>query len=453
MSQTKKVPWKVHIETYGCQMNVYDTAAMYGLLSAADFQRTDTITDADVILLNTCSVREHAEHRVLSRVGELRRRLDSRPPSSVGRQTLVGICGCMAERLAEALVKNGSGVDLAVGVDQYQQLPVILNALLGDEVSAGPVATGHAPDTHYVAPPEAYPRNNSHLVTIHKGCDYRCTYCIVPDTRGPQREKSPEAILAEVTAVVAAGGAEVTLLGQNVTAYRWADSWNFARLLRYVARVPDLQRIRFLTGHPRDMTDEVLWAIAEESKVCPALHIPMQSGSDRILKRMKRLYKRADYLNMIRKALKWIPEVTFTSDFIVGFPGETDGDFRDTLEVLREVKYDQIFAFKYSARPGTPAARLPDDVPLAEKKRRLAVLLSAQSDVWQEVASAQVGEVWQGTLEAPARRPAGAWRMRTANNRKVLLKLPHARLGQRVTARIIGCEHTTFRGIPLAKSR
>jgi len=197
----------------------------------------------------------------------------------------------------------------------------------------------------------------------------------------------------------------------------------------------------------------VLLTIAEEPKVCPALHIPMQSGSDRILKRMKRLYSRADYLNMIQKARKWVPEVTFTSDFIVGFPGEAEVDFRDTLEVLREVKYDQVFAFKYSARPGTPAARLPDNVSLAEKRRRLAELLSVHNDVWQSVASAQVGKVWHGTIEAPARRPAGAWRMRTANNRKVILELPQARLGQRVKARIIGCEHTTFRGIPLTNSR
>ncbi len=448
MSAGIKTGYAVYIETYGCQMNVYDTSAMFGLLVSAGFRRAPTLEDADVVLLNTCSVREHAEHRVLSRVGELRHRLrgDSGRP-------ILGICGCMAERLRETLVAKGSGVDLACGVDQYDRLPDDLLSLLNDSNAPRVVATGHRDDVHYVAPPDAYPQNNSHLVTIHKGCDYRCTYCIVPDTRGPQREKSPDTILDEIRSVIAAGGVEVTLLGQNVTAYRWGDELNFATLLRRVAASVGLKRIRFLTGHPRDMTDELLHTIADEPKICPVLHLPLQSGSDRVLKRMKRLHKRDEYLAMIDKARAWIPEVTFSSDFIVGFPGETDRDFRDTLEVLREVQYDQVFSFKYSARPGTPAARLEDDVPPAEKKRRLAELMSVQGEVWCRVAAAQVGQIWHGTLESPARAPAKVWRMRTMNNRKVLLELPSATSGSQVTARITGYENTTFWGKPLRNAR
>jgi tRNA-2-methylthio-N6-dimethylallyladenosine synthase len=183
------------------------------------------------------------------------------------------------------------------------------------------------------------------------------------------------------------------------------------------------------------------------------LHIPLQSGSDRILRRMKRLHTRDEYLAMISKATARIPAVTFSSDFIVGFPGETEADFRDTLEVLREVKYDQVFSFKYSARPGTPASRLVDDVPLSVKKRRLAELMAVQDEIWQTCAAAQVGQVWQGVVEAPARRPTGAWRLRTANNRKVLVELPAATVGEEWEVRITGCEHTTFHGIPLKKSR
>ena len=453
MSPFSQAAPKVYIETYGCQMNAYDTAAMHGILAAAGFGRADRLEDADAVLLNTCSVREHAEHRVLSRVGELKRRLTERPGNGRGKRTVIGICGCMAERLGQEITQNGNGVDLVVGVDQYEQLPELLRTQLMALSAAPNVATGHRTDVHYVAPVAAYPQNNSHLVTIHKGCDYRCTYCVVPDTRGPQREKSPAAILQEIEAVVIAGGCEVTLLGQNVTAYRWQDEVDFAGLLRRVAKIDGLQRIRFLTGHPRDMTDAVIECIATEPRVCPSLHLPMQSGSDRVLRRMKRLYTRADYLDLITKVRACIQDVTFSSDFIVGFPGETEEDFRDTLEVLHEVKYDQIFSFKYSARPGTPASRLQDDIPLAVKKERLAKLQEAQATIWHALATDQIGQVWHGVIEAAARRPAGVWRLRTANNRKVLLEHSTAAVGEEWLVRITGFDHTTFRGVPLTKSR
>lgn len=441
--------WSVYIETYGCQMNVYDTAAIHGLLAGHGFARAEQPEEADVILLNTCSVREHAEHRVISRLGELRR---GRAPRRDG-PPLLGVCGCMAERLAERLVDGGHGVDLAVGVDQYDRLGEMLRALLAGEAPAARVATGHRDDAHWVAPPEAYPQNNSHLVTIHKGCDYRCTYCIVPVTRGPQREKSPEAILDEVAAIVAAGGREVTLLGQNVTAYSWEGWLDFAGLIERVAGVPGLRRIRFLTGHPRDLTDRLLRAMAALPAVCPWLHVPAQSGSDRVLRRMKRLYTRRGYLRMIERARQLLPEATFSSDFIVGFPGETEDDFRETLELVREVGYDQAFMFKYSARPGTPAARLADDVPEQVKRERLAILMAAQEAIWSGLAAAQVGQVWRIALEGPARRPAGFWKGRTANNRKVLAPLTAGRPGDELRVRVTGWEATTFRGEPLPETR
>jgi len=431
----------VYIETYGCQMNVYDSAAILGLLAARGWTKGDDPETADAVLLNTCSVREHAEHRVVSRLGELRRRR-----RLAGRDGVVGVCGCMAERLADRLVAGRRVADLAVGVDQYDRLADLLDALLGEGATAPRVAVGHRDDAHYVAPPAAYPENNSHLVTIHKGCDYRCTYCIVPDTRGPQREKSPEVIRDEVAAAVAAGGAEVTLLGQNVTAYRWGDVLDFAGLLELVAAVPGVRRVRFLTGHPRDMTDRLLRAIADLPAACPWLHVPAQSGSDRVLRRMKRLYTRAEYLRMVETARAWIPDVTFSSDFIVGFPGETADDFRDTLELVRAVGYDTAFTFKYSARPGTPAARLADDVPDAVKRERLAELMAVQAECWQRLAAAQVGRTVRAAVEGPARRPAGWWRLRTANNRKVVLRLPAGASGREVDVRITGFKDTTFRG-------
>ena len=434
--------FKVHVETYGCQMNTYDSNVITGLLDRAGYGTAAADDDADIILLNTCSVRDHAEHKVLSRVGEIRsgRRQRDLP------QPLIGICGCMAERLGEVLRRGTHPIDLVVGVDNYDTLPGLLDDLTGDREPRVRTVTGHRGDQQYVAPPELYPTNNSHLVTIHKGCDYKCTYCIVPATRGPQREKAPQVILAEIADIVAAGGREVTLLGQNVTAYHWRGGQDFAALLEQVAGIDGLERIRFLTGHPRDMHPRTMDTIGALDKVCPWLHIPLQSGSDPVLRRMKRLYTSDEYLAMIAYARRVIPGVTFSSDFIVGFPGETEADFQATLEVLRNVRYDQVFSFKYSERPGVPAAKLADDIPVAEKKRRLAALMAAQDEVWTDIAGSCTDEVWTGVVEAEARRPADAMRMRTANNRKVVLAGGTPEIGQFVTARITGHRNTTFLG-------
>ena len=441
----------VYLETYGCQMNVYDSQVILGLLADAGLARSEDPLTADVVLINTCSVREHAEHKVISRVGELRhaRAQAGRPPA------VLGICGCMAERLQAELTRQRHPVDLVVGVDRYQELPDLVTDQLsrradpGGPAPRGAVAVGHDPDVHYVAPPELYPTNNSHLVTIHKGCDYRCTYCIVPYTRGPQSEKDPGAIEAEIAGILARGGREVTLLGQNVTAYRWRDGLDFAGLLRRLAAIPGLDRIRFLTGHPRDMHPHLMETIGAEPTVCPWLHVPPQSGSDRILRRMKRRYTSAEYLDMVAHARRAIPDVTFSGDVIVGFPGETAADFQATLDLLRAVRFDTIFAFKYSERPGVPAARLADDVPLAEKKRRLADVLATQDDIWADIAAAQVGAVWEAVVEEPARRPAGHWRLRTPANRKVVAPLSAGAPGQVHRVRITGWRNTAFLGEPV----
>ena len=419
--------YSVYFETYGCQMNVYDTAAMDGILAGHGHHRAEAPECADVALLNTCSVREHAEHKVVSRLGELRKLR-----RECGRPRWIGVCGCMAERLAESLARGPNPADLVVGVDSYDRLPGMLDALGSAAGSAAFVATGHHDDVHYVAPPLERPTHNSHLVTIHKGCDYRCTYCIVPATRGPQREKPLAMILDEIRAVVAAGGREVTLLGQNVTAYAGPET-DFAGLLRRIADVPGLRRIRFLTGHPRDMREPLIRTIGELSGiVAPWLHVPAQSGSDRVLRRMKRLYSRADYLTMVEQARRHIPDVTFSGDFIVG------------LDLVRHVRYDQTFNFKYSARPDTPAARLEDDVPVDVKKERLAELMAEQEQSWRRTAAAQTGRRWRVLVEEAARRPEGAWIARSANNRKVLLRGTSTEPGAEIDVRITGCEGTTF---------
>jgi len=436
----------VHIETYGCQMNVYDTTAIFGILAEHGCRRCDDLHAADVVLLNTCSVRDHAEHRVISRIGELRKLRREN-----GMPRFIGVCGCMAERMGGKLLEGVNHADLVVGVDSYEKLPGIL-AGLHESRREDRVAAGHDRDVHYVAPPLAYPTNNSHLVTIHKGCDYRCTYCIVPETRGPQQEKPLAVIMAEIAGIVAGGGREVTLLGQNVTAYN-APEADFAALLRRVAGIDGLERIRFLTGHPHDMDENLIRTIGELDKVCPWLHVPAQSGSDRVLRRMKRLYTRADYLRLVEHARSHIRDVTFSGDFIVGFPGESDDDFRQTLELVREVGYDQTFNFKYSERPGTPASRLEDDVPDELKKDRLARLLAVQQESWLRLADEQVGGTLRVVVEGPARRPAGTWRARSANNRKVLIGDAPAELGDVIDVEITGYEATTFRGKPRSQAR
>jgi tRNA-2-methylthio-N6-dimethylallyladenosine synthase len=432
---------RVFIETYGCQMNAYDSQAIGGLLENDGFESAADMFDADVVLLNTCSVRELAEHKITSRVGEIRRqrRNADLPPVTIG------ICGCMAERLGNELHKGKNRVDLVVGVDNYDKLPGMLIELKSaqDAKHRKRTATGHRSDAHYVAPPSLYPVNNSHLVTIHKGCDYKCTYCIVPYTRGPQTEKSPVAIETEIRALVDSGASEVTLLGQNVTAYLWEKELDFAALLERVSTIDGLQRIRFLTGHPKDMHQHTMEAIGALDKVCPWLHLPIQSGSNAVLKRMKRLYKQEEYLEMVDYARRVIPNATFSTDIIVGFPGETEDDFQATLEVMRQVKYDQIFSFKYSERPGVPAAKLADDISDEEKKRRLALVIALQEEIWNVEATKQVGKTWTGIVETAARQK-GFWRVRTANNRKFLVADDHQKIGDEVSATITGYNNTTF---------
>lgn len=432
----------VYVETYGCQMNTYDSQFIVGQLTAAGYTAVDDHMKADVVLLNTCSVREHAEHKVISRVGELRRMREKAEVEPV----LLGICGCMAERLQDDLTRQKNRIDLVVGVDRYEELPALVDGLFDTVVAKPEVAVGHDGSVHYVAPPAAYPTNNSHLVTIHKGCDYRCTYCIVPHTRGPQREKAPDLIEAEIRKIVAAGGREVTLLGQNVTAYRWVDQLDFAGLLERVAGIDGLDRIRFLTSHPHDMHPHLMDVIGREEKVCSWLHVPPQSGSDRILRRMKRYYKRADFLEMVHYARQFIPDVTLSGDVIVGFPGETEDDFIQTLSLIEEVRFDTLFAFKYSERPGVPAAKMLDDVTTDEKKSRLARLLAVQETVWSGLADTVIGEVWTAIVEEPARRPEGSWRLRTANNRKIVVPLADGAPGQMRRIRINGWQNTSFHG-------
>jgi tRNA-2-methylthio-N6-dimethylallyladenosine synthase len=431
----------VYVETYGCQMNVYDSRAILDVLAANGYREAQGPETADLVLLNTCAVRDHAEQRVLSRLGELALQRQRRP------QLLLGIVGCMAQRLGKELLLRGQPVDLVVGTDNYRRIPELVEGVLQDGEPRFDVSADGT--TIYQASPERDPVHNTHFLSITQGCDYRCTFCVVPATRGVLRCKDPEAVVAEVRRVVESGGVEVTLLGQNVTAYRHPRA-GFADLLRRVATVDGLRRVRFLTSHPTDITEETLNAMAQEPAVCPWLHMPVQSGSDRILRRMKRGYRLADYLQVVERARALLPGVTFSTDVIVGFPGETEEDFQATLDVMSTVGYDSAFTFKYSPRPGTPAFKLQDDVPPGEKSRRLARLNAHQEELWERRSRALIGERWEIAVEGEDPKGRGRLVGRTANNRKVLLpRVPGCARGDELLARVAGVKGTTFHAEPI----
>ena len=335
----------VYVETYGCQMNVSDSELMLGNLAAHGYSPVDSPDGADVILVNTCAIRDHAEQRVIGRLGELRRNMK---PGAV-----VGVTGCMAQRLGPQLLTKAKHVSVVIGPDGYRALPALIEGARRGERT---IATTFDLDEHYE---DFQPRRFDKVkawIPVQRGCDYRCTYCIVPTTRGPERSRRLPEVVREVESVVAEGMTEVVLLGQTVNSYHDGE-FDFADLLRTVGRVKGVRRIRFTSPHPNDFSDRVIDAVAEVDAVCEHVHLPMQSGSTRVLKRMLRRYTRDQYLECVRKLRAAVPGLSLTTDVIVGFPGETDEDFEETLDVVRTVGFADAFTFKFSPRDGTPATR------------------------------------------------------------------------------------------------
>src|SRR5690606_8588157 len=362
---------KAYIETYGCQMNLSDTELMRGILAEHGYGEAESPDDADVILVNTCAVRDHAEQRVLGRVGQLQQYREGRPG------VLIGVTGCMAQRMGEDLLDKAGGVDLVMGPDSYRKLPETIERLRTRKaprslpvVSAplmGSASTGGGLTVLGFDPHENYegvaPRRVSAVsgwVTVQRGCNYRCTYCIVPHVRGDEKNRTPEAILGEVRDLVAAGTVEITLLGQTVNSYQSGD-WNFPRLLRAVARTPGVRRVRFTSPHPNDFTRELVSVMAEEPTICKQLHLPVQSGDNRTLRRMLRRYTVEAYLEKIDWVREAIPDIALSTDVIVAFPGESEEAYEATLALMRQVRFDDAYLYKYSPRDGTPATRLPAD--------------------------------------------------------------------------------------------
>ena len=411
---------RAYVETYGCQMNVSDGELMEGILVAGGYEIASSPEQADVVLVNTCAIREHAEQRVLGRVSQLSAIKRERP------DFVIGVTGCMAQRMGEDLLASAPYVDLVMGPDGYRALPEALARIGAAERPA--FAPAHAATAPWSQLPrkarvqlavvdfdreESYeglaPHRGSDVtawVTVQRGCDHRCTFCIVPYVRGPEKNRRPEEVLAEVTAVAARGITEVTLLGQTVNSYNH-PGWSFPRLLREVARVPGIRRVRFTSPHPNDVTPELVEVMAGEGTVCEQLHLPLQSGSDAVLKRMLRRYTVASYLEKVAMVRAAVPEIALSTDLIVAFPGETDADFEATLALVRTVRFDDAYTYRYSPREGTPATRLPPASFLPDEvaQARLERLIGVARDVQAEINRAEVGRVDEVLVERVGRTP------------------------------------------------
>jgi len=421
---------KYYIKTFGCQMNFNDSERLRGILKTMGYEPTEDWKEADLIVLNTCTIREKPDQKVLSHLGEYRKIKEKNP------EALIAVSGCLAQRMGWELVQKAPAVDIMFSSFNMHQLPELVNqAQAGYRAVAILEEPPEDEDRLWDFPTE---RDNPYCayVTVIKGCDKNCTYCVVPFTRGRERSRPLESILAEVKTLVEDGVREVHLLGQNVTA--WGKdlglSEGFALLLRKVAEIDGVERIRFTTGHPLDLSDEIIEAMAEIPQVCDALHLPFQSGSDRILEMMDRGYTKDFYIGRIEKLREKIDTIALSTDVIVGFPGETEEDFKETLDLIARVRFEQIFSFKFSPRPGTPASEMENQVPDDVKTRRMSQLLALQKSIMGEIAREYEGSVQEVLVEEG--RGDGTYIGRTTTNRWVSLQGNDKLLGRIVKVKV-----------------
>jgi tRNA-2-methylthio-N6-dimethylallyladenosine synthase len=423
----------LYIETYGCQMNVADTELMLGALAREGYVQTDSPEGADVMLINTCAVRDNAEQRVIGRLGELQQH---RRPGGV-----LGVVGCMAQRLGPRLLERVPKVNLVAGPDAYRNLAALVAQAQSGERG---IDTEFRSWEHYEDVPPARDMAATAFVTVQRGCDYKCTFCVVPYTRGPERSRRLDDIVREVRALADQGTSEVTLLGQTVNSYHDGDH-DFADLLAAVGAVSGIRRLRFTSPYPTDFTDRVIEAMATVDAVCEHVHLPAQSGSNAVLRRMLRRYSREDYLAVVQRLRDAIPAITFSTDLIVGFPGETEADFAETLSLVECAGFDDAYTFRYSVREGTPAVRLRDHVAEEEAGERLERLIAAVRRQARQRNAARVGQRVEVLVERPARR-GGLLLGRTRANLLVLVDLPPSALGEYHEVLLTGTTGSTFTG-------
>jgi len=437
---------KLFIRTYGCQMNVYDSARMADVLAPLGYQTSDTPDDADMVIVNTCHIREHASEKVFSELGRLRDIKTER--AGQGQETVLAVAGCVAQAEGEEIIRRAPYVDIVLGPQTYHRLP--------EMVARASRAGGAILDTDFPAEPKfdhlPAPRAEglTAFLSVQEGCDKFCTFCVVPYTRGSEYSRAPEAILDEARALVAQGVREITLLGQNVNGYHGGDL-RLGGLMRRLSEIEGVERLRYTTSHPRDMDDELIEAHRDLPQVMPFLHLPVQSGSDRILAAMNRQHTAEDYRGIIDRLRAACPDIALSSDFIVGFPGESDQDFADTLKLVEGIGFAQAYSFKYSPRPGTPASGMTGQVPEAVKEERLAQLQAALQSQSARFNQACVGRTFDVVLDRPGRRD-GQLIGRSPYMQSVFVTAPATMLNS-VQKLTITAAHSNSLGAILAEER
>ncbi len=428
---------RYYIETYGCQMNVADSELVGGLLESSGYQRAPRMEDAQIVLLNTCAIREKAEDTVYRRLDQLGRLKEN--DSSI----LIGVLGCMAKNLADDLLESRPYVDLVLGPDSYRRIPRLIQLRKADR--------DHIVDTRlsrFEVYNDLFPSRHEGVnawISIMRGCDRFCTFCVVPFTRGRERSRAAQSIVAEAKEAVRQGFVEVTLLGQNVNSYRH-DSTRFPDLLEAVAAVPRLRRIRYTSPHPSDVDDRLLEVMASRDNICKSIHLPLQAGADRVLRRMHRTYTRDEYLRLVGRIRAVMPTCTLSTDIIVGFPGETETEFQETLAVAREVGFDSAFTFKFSLRSGTKAAEYEDQVPEAVRQDRLERLIALQKTITLERNRAYVGQVVEVLVEKESKKSSSQWAGRTDGNKWVVFDKGKTRIKDFVSVYIDSTHGVALKG-------
>jgi tRNA-2-methylthio-N6-dimethylallyladenosine synthase len=433
---------KLYIETYGCQMNVVDSEVVVAILQQNNYRLTEDLEEADLVLVNTCSIRDNAEQRVRSRLNEFKS-LKKRK-----REVSVGIIGCMAERLKEKLLEEEELVDLVVGPDAYRELPSLLQEVGSGQKGINTLLS--LEETYADIRPVRMDRNHvTSFVSIMRGCNNFCAYCVVPGTRGRERSRDPETIIRETTELFQKGYREVTLLGQNVNSYRWEEGgdMSFEKLLERVATIDPQLRVRFATSHPKDMSDSLLKVMANYPNLCRSIHLPVQSGSTSVLKRMKRKYTREHYMSRIEAIKKHLPGTSISTDVIAGFCGETEEEHKETLSLMEWVGYDFSYMFKYSERPDTFAAlKYSDDVGEETKTRRLNEIIALQMKLSLESKERDVGQIYEVLVEGVSKKSEEQLFGRSSQNKVVVFPKKHFNRGDYVNVRIKSCTSATLIG-------
>ncbi|KAF0198233.1 MAG: tRNA-N(6)-(isopentenyl)adenosine-37 thiotransferase enzyme MiaB [Bacteroidetes bacterium] len=436
-----ETPRKLYIETYGCQMNFSDSQIVGSIMTDHNFETTENIAEADLIFVNTCSIRDHAEKRVRARLQEFKKYKKIKPG------LIIGVLGCMAERLKSQLIEEEKMVDLIVGPDAYRDLPRLLTVAEGGQKAINVILS--ADETYAdINPVRLDSSGISAFISIMRGCENFCSYCVVPFTRGKERSRDPETIVNEAKDLFSNGYREVTLLGQNVNSYKSESGLGFAQLMERVAQIDPGLRVRFATSHPKDLSDDLLHTISAYPNICRSIHLPVQSGSDRILKLMNRKYDRQWYMDRIEAIKKILPDSAISTDIIAGFSSETDQDHEDTLGLMRWVGYDYAFMFKYSERPGTTAEKkYKDDIPETVKSERLKQIIDLQQELSYKSNLADVGKTFEVLVERYSKKSGKELAGRNSQNKVIVFPKNDFKPGDYVNVQVTSCTTATLKGM------